>query len=491
MCTRSISITFLLALLFVFSPYVTKAQAPVYKPFEVDSVATPRGGQAMLETFLAANLQKPFMAQVANVIGRVHVTAVVKPTGHVSDVQIVRGLRPDCDQEALRVMRLFSGWKPAQKEGKFVRQVVSYSILFRANAPIRFENGALVEQFDEKFNLISSPQQVAKAVYQQHTPVDTLTSLPNGDLTLFRIKEGGKLEEVVKIPLVKLKVEAKTDGELTYRLGHKDPTSDWVGTIYTLRADGSVARRAAADMRTGQAVSYNKQGMVTSSSQRDEPASTTTWQSNGLLHQIETTYMGDRKELQHRTQLMAAWDSTGRQLIKDGNGYYTRVISKQSRQDTTQKTRFVEAGNIRDGFKDGQWTGHYADGSYSYTEQYRMGEDLGGVATLPGGKQISYKEAMQNPKFVGGQEGMYSFLNRTVMYPADAARKKVSGKVYVAFTVCTDGSLCDYEVLKGVYPSLDAEAIRATSKMPNWLPGLYRGEPARIKYNLPVSFLLE
>ncbi len=467
------------------------AQTPIYKPFEVDSVATPHGGQLMLETFMAANLQKPFMAQVANVTGKVYVSAVAELNGYLSNVQIVRSLRPDCDQEALRVMGLFGGWKPAQKDGKIVRQLISYPVVFRSNAPVRFENGALIQQFDEKFNLISFLQQETTAVYQQHMPIDTLTGLPNGDLTIFNIKEGKKLQELAKIPLLKQKVETRSASELTYRLGHKDKTSDWIGTIYTLRADGSVSQRAEADMRKGQIVIYDKRGMVISSSQHDEPASTTTWHSNGLLYRIETTYTGDRKALLRRTQLMAAWDSTGRQFVKEGNGHYTYVSSQKSRNDSTQKTTFIEEGNCRDGFKDGQWTGRFTDGSYSYTEQYKLGEDLGGVATLPGGKQVSYKEAMQSPQFVGGQEGMYSFLRRTIKYPADAARKNVSGKVFVAFTVCTDGSLCDYEVLKGVYPSLDAEALRTTGKMPNWIPGLHRGEPARIRYNLPVSFQLE
>ncbi|XWW47008.1 energy transducer TonB [Fibrella sp. USSR17] len=485
--TNAIILPFLIALGYCSA----HAQAPVYETFDVDSVATPLGGPSMLETFLNANVQKPFMAQVANVTGKVYVKAVVEPNGRISDVQLVRGFRPDCNQEALRVMRLFNAWKPAMKAGKPVRQSITYPVTFRATAPIRYENGVLIEQFDAKFNPINNTQQAAKPAYQQHTPIDTLTGLPNGDLTLFEIKGSGTLKEVARIPLAKVANTQQQNDEPTFRFGHKGPTTDWVGTVYTLSEDGSVRQRASADMMKGPSVTYDKRGMVKSIDRPDEAGSTTTWQPNGLLLSIETKYEGERKELYKHTQLMAAWDSTGYQPIKDGNGHYRYISKEKSRGDSTQKTTFIEEGDYKDGFKNGQWTGRFADGSYSYTEQYNVGEDLGGTATLPGGKTISYKSAMSHPTYVGGQPAMYRFLGQTIRYPVDAQKKNVSGKVYISFVVCTDGSLCDYDVLKGLYPSVDNEALRTVKKMPNWEPGLLRGEAVRVRYNLPVSFQLE
>jgi len=485
--TNAIILPFLIAL----GTYTAHAQSPVYETFDVDSVAAPLGGPSMLETFLSVNVQKPFMAQVANITGKVYVKAVVEPNGHLSDVQLVRGIRPDCDQEALRAMRLFNAWKPAMKAGKPVRQSITYPVTFRATDPVRYENGSLIELFDAKFIPVDASKLAGKPVYQQHIPIDTLTGLPNGNLTLFDIKASGNLKEVLTVPLLKVANVLRQDGELTFRFGHKQPTGDWVGPVYTLREDGSVRQRASANMMKGPSVIYDKRGMVQSIDRPDEAGSTTTWQPNGLLLSIETKYEGERKALYKYTQLMAAWDSTGHQLIVEGNGHYRYVSHEKSRGDSTQKTTFIEEGDYKDGFKNGQWTGRFADGSYSYTEQYNVGEDLGGTATLPGGKTISYKSAMSNPTYVGGQPAMYQFLGQTIRYPADAQKKNVSGKVYISFVVCTDGSLCDYDVLKGIYPSVDNEALRTVKKMPNWEPGLLRGEAVRVRYNLPVSFQLE
>lgn len=177
-------------------------------------------------------------------------------------------------------------------------------------------------------------------------------------------------------------------------------------------------------------------------------------------------------------------------MIVNGNGYQHKQSQATSRLDSTRKTTFVEKGAYTDGLKEGIWKGRYADDSYTYEERYEKDECKGGAATS-NGKTLAYDEAMKAPEFQGGQQGMYEFLGNTIRYPADAQRKNISGKVFLSFTVCTDGSLCDFELIKGGHPSINQEAMRVVKKMPNWKPGVQRGEPVRIKYNLPVSFQLE
>ncbi len=161
-----------------------------------------------------------------------------------------------------------------------------------------------------------------------------------------------------------------------------------------------------------------------------------------------------------------------------------------SRRDSTQKTVFVEEGAYLDGYHEGIWKGRYADGSYAYEEQFNQGQCLGGKAVI-NGTAIAYKDSRKNPEFKGGTPALYDFLGQTIRYPFDASQQGVSGKVFVTFIVCTDGTLCDYEILKGVYPSLDAEALRVVKEASGrWNPGFQRGEPVRVRYNLPISFQL-
>lgn len=97
----------------------------------------------------------------------------------------------------------------------------------------------------------------------------------------------------------------------------------------------------------------------------------------------------------------------------------------------------------------------------------------------------------QNPEFVGGQSAMYAWLGKNIKYPAAAQRANISGKVFVSFTVNTDGSITDVQVLKGLGFGTDEEAIRVVKSMPKWKPGKQSGRAVRVKYNLPISFQLE
>ena len=45
-------------------------------------------------------------------------------------------------------------------------------------------------------------------------------------------------------------------------------------------------------------------------------------------------------------------------------------------------------------------------------------------------------------------------------------------------------------VAKPTYSSLDEEALRVVSAMPNWMPGKQDGQAVRVKYSVPVSFRL-
>ncbi len=94
----------------------------------------------------------------------------------------------------------------------------------------------------------------------------------------------------------------------------------------------------------------------------------------------------------------------------------------------------------------------------------------------------------QMPEFPGGMEALVKYMAENMKYPEDAKKQQVEGRVLVQFIVETDGSVSNTEVLKRVFPSLDAEAVRVISGMPKWIPGKQNGKVVRVKYTIPVSF---
>jgi protein TonB len=95
------------------------------------------------------------------------------------------------------------------------------------------------------------------------------------------------------------------------------------------------------------------------------------------------------------------------------------------------------------------------------------------------------------PEFPGGQAEMMSFIFENLKYPDAAKENGPQGRVTCSFVVNKDGTIVDAEVVRGIEASLDKEAIRVINAMPKWKPGLQRGKPVRVKYNLSVNFRLQ
>ena len=96
----------------------------------------------------------------------------------------------------------------------------------------------------------------------------------------------------------------------------------------------------------------------------------------------------------------------------------------------------------------------------------------------------------QMPEYPGGMQALFEYLGQNLKYPEDAKEQKVEGRVIAIFVVETDGSISNVEVVKPVFPSLDAEAVRVLSGMPKWIPGKQSGKVVRVKYTVPISFHL-
>ena len=97
----------------------------------------------------------------------------------------------------------------------------------------------------------------------------------------------------------------------------------------------------------------------------------------------------------------------------------------------------------------------------------------------------------QMPMFPGGEGALMGYLRDNIHYPTVAAENGVQGRVVVGFVVERDGSITDVNILRGVDPSLDREAMRVVTSMPKWTPGKQNGSAVRVKYQVPVSFRLQ
>lgn len=99
------------------------------------------------------------------------------------------------------------------------------------------------------------------------------------------------------------------------------------------------------------------------------------------------------------------------------------------------------------------------------------------------------KSPDQWPTFKGqGADAFAAWVTAHLKYPKDAKAAHIDGTVKLKFVVGSNGGVQEVEVLQGVFPSLDAEAVRVVRSSPKWKPGIKNGKPCRVTYTLPVIF---
>ena len=95
------------------------------------------------------------------------------------------------------------------------------------------------------------------------------------------------------------------------------------------------------------------------------------------------------------------------------------------------------------------------------------------------------------PSFQGGDLNKFrNWVQSRLKYPAIAQENNIQGKVTLSFVIEKDGTLTHIEVLQSPDRSLSEEASRILAQSPKWTPGKQRNIPVRVKYILPVDFVL-
>ncbi len=107
---------------------------------------------------------------------------------------------------------------------------------------------------------------------------------------------------------------------------------------------------------------------------------------------------------------------------------------------------------------------------------------------------VAFGDCDTKPTFFGVSDPSF-FLSRWVYtylrYPQYAIDNGIRGRVQVSFVIDEKGKVRDVQVVKGVHPSLDNEAIRVIEASPDWKPGLMGGKPVRSQLSLYVEFKLK
>ena len=89
------------------------------------------GGMQECMKWLGKNIKYPTTAKEKGIQGRVIMQFVVERDGSITEPKVVRGVDPDLDKEALRVISMMPNWKPGKHQGEAVRVKYTLPVMYR------------------------------------------------------------------------------------------------------------------------------------------------------------------------------------------------------------------------------------------------------------------------------------------------------------------------------------------------------------------------
>lgn len=210
------------------------------------------------------------------------------------------------------------------------------------------------------------------------------------------------------------------------------------------------------------------------------------WYQSGQ-RESEKNYIYNAQEKTSVRYLTNFWDRDGKQLVTDGNGYYTY---KYENGNTEWE------GNYKNGIAIGVWKKHLRDGTLRHREIWAENDATGFTFLNSAEKSeyqmdsVYYETTQKNAEPKGGLEAFYKYISKKLKYPKEAKRNGLEGKVFTTFTVDKSGRIENVRLARGVHQSLDEESLRVIRESPNWSPGLQRGIKVRQKMTFPLIFKL-
>lgn len=92
------------------------------------------------------------------------------------------------------------------------------------------------------------------------------------------------------------------------------------------------------------------------------------------------------------------------------------------------------------------------------------------------------------PQFLHSDADLMNFIVQNLVYPEQALKDKVEGRVIVQFVIDIDGNVKSPTILRGLTPECDAEVLRIVGLMPRWIPAQQDGVAVESNFVLPIMF---
>ena len=206
------------------------------------------------------------------------------------------------------------------------------------------------------------------------------------------------------------------------------------------------------------------------------------WYGNGKI-KLEAEHFIAKEKKAPKFRLIQFWDPNNKQTVIDGNGIYSNLEDLED-QEVTNLDSFSEKGEIKNGERNGVWTGKSTKLNVSYTENYIDGKCINGTSTDENSMEYHYTEVMKEAAPANGMQDFYRYIGRQFRIPKIEG---LGGKIHITFKVNKNGELINPKVIRDFGYQSGEEAIRVISTAKKWNPSKLRGLAINAFYSLPLT----
>jgi protein TonB len=188
------------------------------------------------------------------------------------------------------------------------------------------------------------------------------------------------------------------------------------------------------------------------------------------------------------------YDANWKETVKASSSYYRILVKKEDGKFFV--TDYYNSGQVQmtgtltahdPDMKDGDFVYYYENGAIKTKSTFVNGQETATKSWDQNGKDVVLDGKVEvQPEYPGGIQNFYQYIASHFVYPKGFNPRPI-GTIMLSFVIEKDGRSDDVRVVSSVHKIVDAEAVRVIRSMPKWKPGIQKGQPVRVMYNIPLS----
>ena len=178
-------------------------------------------------------------------------------------------------------------------------------------------------------------------------------------------------------------------------------------------------------------------------------------------------------------------------ITKEGKLIHVRILRGVHPLLDEEAIRVIESAPQI--WKPGERKGEPIDVTYTFPVIFKLTDEERAQVDSGQFMAFDYGVKEKKPSFNNGDYFVFAkWIREHLVYPEDAKKAGLEGRVYVSVTIDEKGKLVNPAVYRSTNKIFEEEALRVISSAPDkWKPGLNaKGEPIALSLLIPVIFNL-